>query len=518
MYALREYQHDLVQGIRAAFRRGSRRILAQLPTGGGKTIVASHIIAGALAKEHKAMFLAPRRELITQTRDSFMRNGIHAGIIMAKERASPTLDVQVASFDTLHHRGMRRQRMAMPPAGLVIVDEAHLSLADSRKSIIKHYGDALVIGLTATPAGPDGRGMGEVYDDLVLGWPMQQLVDEAYLVPARYVVPSPWDLSMLRNSGDDFTEESMSNAVDQPQLIGDIVETWQKHANGMSTVVFCVNRAHARHVTDEFKSAGIAAEYVDGETPREERRDIFARVRSRQTTVLVNVFVASYGLDIPILECAQLARPTRNIPYYLQTVGRVVRPVYADGMPQDTREQRLAAFLKQFALVIDHVGAVDACGYVTDVVPWTLDGSVKIRDAKRELQQEKAEPKPVTCIQCRTSFSGRRTCPTCGHAAVLPTQAIPTFEAELEVDDGTSKRKANREYTWDDKVAFMAGLRAIARDNNYDRGWSAHVYRAKFGVWPNDPRVSRVGPRTPSDEVLNYVKSRNIARRKAGAR
>lgn len=517
---LRPYQAELLEGIRESIRGGHRKILAQLPTGGGKTRVASEVFTGARSKGKRCLFLAPRRELITQTRDSFASHGLHAGIIMAGERASPTLDIQVASFDTLHARAFRTKKLAMPPADIVIIDEAHLSLAQSRADIINFYQDAIRIGLTATPCGPNGRGMGEMYDDLVLGWPMSRLVAEGYMAPARYIVPSEWDLARLKMGTDgDYTESSMELAVDQPQMVGDIVETWLKHASDRRTVVFCVSRKHARHVHECFTNAGVAAEYVDGETPKEERKEIFANVRSGVTRVLVNVFVASYGLDIPVLDCAVLARPTKSLSYHLQTLGRIVRPVYDTSMPLNTIEERIAAFLKPDALVIDHVGNIAENGYIDDEVPWSLNAEVKIKAAKLSLQQEKKEPKPITCPVCRASFSGRRTCPMCGHAAIQPGEPVPIFEGELEVEDPEKrKRKDNKDWTWEQKAAFYGGLKDHARTHDYKHGWENHVYKAKFGVWPNDPRV-RSAPVVPvTREILNYIRHRNIKHAKSKAR
>src|SRR3546814_107804 len=147
---------------------------------------------------------------------------------MAGERPKRLLDLQVASFDTLHARAIRGKAMAMPDADLVIVDEAHLSLAVTRKEIIEHYADACIVGLTATPARGDGRGLGEIYQDLVMGPSIRHLTDEGFLVPLRYFAPSEPDLSKLRlNKDGDYTETGLSKRMDTPQLVGDVVENWK---------------------------------------------------------------------------------------------------------------------------------------------------------------------------------------------------------------------------------------------------------------------------------------------------
>ena len=201
---LRDYQQDSVDGLRASLSSGKRKPILVAPTGSGKTHIACSIIQGALDKQKSVLFLAPRRELIYQAEQRLHDHGIEAGIIMSGEARDPQLPVQVASFDTLHAGGMRNESMLRPPADVVIVDEAHLSIAKTRKDIIEHYKDSVVIGLTATPARGDGKGMGEIYDDLVLTRTIGDLTKEGYLVPARYFAPSTPDLNKIKQTNSDY--------------------------------------------------------------------------------------------------------------------------------------------------------------------------------------------------------------------------------------------------------------------------------------------------------------------------
>lgn len=499
---LRPYQIDAISDLRQALAGGARRILLQLATGAGKTRIAAEIVKMAQGKRNKVLFLAPRRELIGQAAAAFSRLGIQPGIIMAGEPMKRFLDVQVASFDTLHARAVRSKRMEMPDAALVIVDEAHLSLAETRKDIIEHYADAVVIGLTATPARGDGRGLGEIYDQLVMGPSIRHLTEEGYLVPLKYYAPTEPDLAKLRlNKDGDYAETGLAKRMDTPKLVGDIVDNWLRIARSRLTVVFCVNRAHSRNVCQQFNAQGISAEHVDGETPNDERAAILDRVRAGKTQVLCNVFVASYGLDIPVLDCAVLARPTKNIALYLQMIGRVMR----------------TADRKCDALVIDHAGAVKENGFVDEFIPWSLDDKEKVKDRKLRMQQASVEPKPITCPRCQTKFKARRDCPNCGFEAVPANKAIPTHEAELQ-EVQREQRKGNREATWEEKREFMAGLRAWAIEHGYKDGWAANKYREKFGVWPNDERVKHVPPTQYNEETRKWLVSQQIRwakRRKA---
>lgn len=499
MIALRPYQTRGIADLFAAIRNGNRRPILLAPTGAGKTTIAAEVIRRGSDAGRRALVLAPRRELVDQLAERIRSHaGVFAGTIMAGRAYSLAQRVQVASFDTLHARAIQRRRISMPEANLVIVDEAHLSVAPARRAVLNHYRDSIIVGMTATPVCDNGKGLGEVYDAIVPVASIAELTADGYLSPVRYFAPSEPDLAGLKiGRGGDYEEGALGDRMDDPRLVGDIVENWQRIAPGQSTAVFCVTRAHSRHVCEQFLAAGIRAEHLDGETPSDERAQILARVASGQTTVLCNVFVATYGLDIPRLSCAVLARPTRNLGLYLQIAGRVLRTFPG----------------KECATVIDHSGTVMRHGPVDADFPWSLDPFEKITERRERQQAERKEPKEITCRNCKTVFHGRRDCPNCGFAMVQKSEAIPTHAAELqEIKPG----KENRETEWADKAAFLASIRAYARERGYSPGWAAHQYRAKFGVWPNDKRVHDVPAAESCDvAVRKWLTSQNIRRAKA---
>lgn len=480
---LREYQEQAIHLLRSSLAQGKKAPVLVAPTGSGKTRLSVEIIARAQEKGKWVLVLAPRRELIYQFSGVLEQAGVQHGVIMAGEPSNRYALVQVASFDTLW---ARRKRMILPRADVVVVDEAHLSLAETRKALIESFPNAKIVGLTATPARGDGRGLGAIYDDLVMSWDIGRLIRAGFLVQPRYFAPETPDLEGVRlNKDGDYVEKQLAERVDQPKLIGGIVENWFRIAHGRSTAVFCATRSHSRHVCDEFKRHGIRAEHLDGETDLEERKAILARVANGETTVLTNVFVATYGLDIPRLEVAVLARPTRNITLYLQIIGRVLRP--APG--------------KTEAIVIDHSGAVQEHGFVEDPIPWSLDDDETVKERKERQQKEKREPKEITCPSCKTVFRGSRHCPTCGFEFVPKGAPVPFHQADLQ-----EIKKTNRDTDWDAKIEFMAGLRAYARQKGFKSGWAAHAYRQKFGVWPNDPRLKHSGVGVITTKVLDFAR------------
>ncbi len=481
---LRNYQTEAIEYVRQSMAAGHTHPLLVMPTGSGKTVVALEIVRRADARMKRILFLAPRRELIYQATETFMANGLFAGMLMAGELMAPSARIQVASFDTLHARAVRRDRIILPPADLVIVDEAHLSLAPTKKTIINHYDR--VIGLTATPARGDGKGLGTIYDDLVVGTDIRQLTDEGHLVPVRYYAPSKPDLEGVKIHGGDYVVSQLAKKVDKPKLIGNIIDNWQRLASDKRTVVFCTNRKHSRHITDEFARKGYCAEHLDGDTPLGERKAILDRVRSGETQVLCNVFVATYGLDIPPLECCVLARPTRNIALYLQTVGRVLRTFPG----------------KEYAMVIDHAGAVEQHGFIDDPIPWNLDTKIKVTELKEQNERERKDPKDMVCPKCGYTARAARECIMCGWVMIPPSQDIPTKHADLsEVNKMVDK--SVKAATMEDKAQFFAELKFFAASRGYKRGWANHKYREKFGVWPKN--VGHLNPVVPSHDTAQWI-------------
>lgn len=520
----RPYQSELHVAVRQALRDGHRVILVQLPTGGGKTNVGGKMMAGATRKENPSLFLAPRRELVTQTQARLTKFDVEAGIIMAGHPAERHLLAQVASFDTLHHRAVLTDRMEMPPAVLVVVDEAHLSLAETRENILAQYPTAIIIGLTATPARGDGKPMGALYTHLITGWSTGRMMEEGYLTEVRYFAPTEPDLSGVKVRRGDYVESGLAKAMDNPKLVGDVVGNWLRLANNQSTVVFAVNKAHAKHLTAEFRKAGVTAELVVAETPKEERRDIFERVESGVTRVLVNVFVASYGLDIPPLAVCVLARPTKSLVLYLQMVGRVLRPLYADWASDEMLEEsaaiRRAAIAdssKPYAMVIDHAGAVLEHGFVDEDVPWTLTGDESISDVKQREREERGEPKQLTCPRCKTVFAGTKFCPGCGFELVAPGEPQPVHKPEAKLEEvARDGNKANKKTPWSEKARFMGMAKSYAASKGAKDGFAANLYRDKFGVWPNDERVRKAPPVPFDDGFRRYIQHRAIKRRHGG--
>jgi DNA repair protein RadD len=222
------------------------------PTGSGKTLIASEVIRRS--ENSLVLFLAHRRELIHQCQAKLHNFGIDAGLILAGEPRDTMRRVQVASVQTLASRCLRRGE-ELPPAQLVIVDEAHHCPAATYQRILEQYPNAKLVGLTATPCRRDGRGLGGIFKELVECPQIGELIHLGHLVGTKVYAPSVPDLTGVRTRAGDYNEEQLAAAMDRSALVGDIVTHWHRLANRRPTVVFATSVGHSVHIRDEFKKA-----------------------------------------------------------------------------------------------------------------------------------------------------------------------------------------------------------------------------------------------------------------------
>ena len=219
----------------------------------------------------------------------------------------------------------------------------------------------LFVGLSATPW---ARGLGKYYDDLIVEATTADLIREGYLSPFLAFAPSEPDLAGVRTVAGDFHETQLAEAVDQPKLVGDVIETWLKRGENRPTLCYGVNRAYAEHLQQRFVEVGVAAEYIDCFTDRLDRERIFDRFRAGETRVICNVATLAVGLDLPMTSCIIDARPTKSEIRFVQTIGRGLRTAPA----------------KQNCLILDHAGNHLRLGMVTLVgTILTMGGSEKMR-------------------------------------------------------------------------------------------------------------------------------------------
>jgi superfamily II DNA or RNA helicase len=485
---LRNYQTTAVDAVCNAIDAGQRRILLQLPTGGGKTRIAAELIKQEFDAGERVLFIVPRLSLIEQSARSFEAEGIaDVGVIQGRHhRTNRHARAQVASVQTLGRR-------KLPDGiGLAIVDEAHLQFKTLQKVMgCRSWAQVPFVGLSATPW---SKGLGKWYRLLLKPVSAGELIGAGHLVPPKVFCPPGPDLSGVKITAGDFNEGQLSKAVNTTELVGNVIQTWLAKGEQRPTLVYGVDRAHAQHLQERFIEAGIAAAYIDGETAMFEREDIFEQFRCDDVKVITSVGCLDTGLDLPMASCIVDARPTQSEMRHVQTIGRGLRTFPG----------------KVNCIVLDHAGNTRRLGLVTDIDYDVLDDGTPAAAAKRKAAKRICEA--IFCGECHAQLPvpKPRVCPDCGKIFYAVT---PVKERDGELVEYGSNRSGNAaEPSPATKAIWHGALLRIARERGYKAGWATYKYREKFGHWP--PRF----PATecePTVEIRNWVWSRTIAYAKA---
>jgi DNA repair protein RadD len=496
---LHPFQAEVVAEIERKITEGIRRILVAAPTGSGKTVVASEVIKRTTAQCKRNVFIAHRDEMLTQARDKLHKFDVYSGIIKSgRDRdLRPQALVQVCGIQTLHTRAIRAKSMELPPADIAWFDEAHHVRARTYQTIIEAYPDAIIIGLTATPARGDGRGLGNAFEVMIEAPQIGELMKLEHLVPLKIFAPPPPDLRGVKiASTADYDVAQLSDKMDP--LVGDVIEQWRKHAQRRRTVAFAVDIRHSVHLTDEFLKSSVRAEHLDGETPQANREGILARLASGETEVVCNVGVLTEGYDLESIGCIVLARPTRSLVLYRQMIGRGLRTA-----PEKTD-----------VIVLDHSGATYRHGRPDDAIEWTLDTDKRATNKTHEARVAKTGSDPfVECKGCGALRLHGMACDACGWEPKPPARPVEYVDGEL-VELG--KPATIRGSTESDHIHFFCELRgyqqtARKRDGSpYHPKWAQCQYKDKHKAWP--PRSwNDFAPLEPSPATLRWIKSRQIA-------
>jgi superfamily II DNA or RNA helicase len=322
---LRPYQLEAIEAIERAVDRGVRRPLLVLPTGAGKIQVFASLIA---QRGGSALVLAHRDELLEQAaakiRTTHPEMGMAVGFVAA-ERNDTRAPVVVGSVQTL----ARENRLAQLPQEFrtVVVDEAHRAAARSYRKILEHLSPCpLILGVTATPSRADGKQLGDVWQEIVYQRGIVEMIREGYLCDVRGVrLELEVELEKVRQSGGDFDEGELGDALEDASAPEHAVHAYRRHAYGRRALLFAPTVKMARTFACAFREAGVAAEAVDGTTPLEARRGMLERIQTGDTRVLANVMVMSEGVDVPAVDAVIMACPTRSEVKYSQCLGRALR-------------------------------------------------------------------------------------------------------------------------------------------------------------------------------------------------
>lgn len=450
---LRPYQSHDIEKIREAFTR-SRRVLYVLPTGGGKTFSFAKIAHGVAAKQKRVTICCHRDFLHNQICEALEHWGVSHGKLKGGSRFLTRAPVTVASVFTLV------KRLAHYPApDLLVVDEAHhFGSGNSWNKVAAAFPNARILGVTATPVRGDLIGLGDSFDEMVVGPQVLELQLQGYLTPAEVYAPANLvNLSGVKIRGGDYVASELADTMDKPTITGDAVSHYSRISPHSPAIVFCCSIQHAEDVAAAFNASGYHAGSVHGKMDQFDIDQTFLKFGRGDLEIVTACDLISEGLNIPRVETIIMLRPTKSLGLYLQMVGRGIRSYPGK--------------LKTY--VLDHCGNTGRFGFIDEIRDWKLTGTVE-----KQFRAE-AVPRVVTCPKCYAMFRPCAMCKICGHVFVTQGRTVDQVDGELQrvsaIDDVFAAAEA------DNRDKQFEILVRIAKDRGMPNPevWAYHVMAGK---------------------------------------
>ena len=368
-----DYQEDMKARIEKALCL-HRSVMAQMPTGTGKTYLLTAVIDSFVRANPKAKvwIVAHRRELVSQIDETVRK--FHS---YSSATSSLLSSVKAMSIQWL----MRHYDEIEEEPGMIVIDEAHHALAKTYKEMWERFPKAKFLGLTATPCRLNGKGFTDLFDVLVQSWGVPEFISKGRLATYDFVsIKSDGvtqrliDSLQKRGADGDYQNKEMDMLLNKKPSIERLYRSLEEFGNDRKGIVYAINISHAQKITKLYQEHGVKAIAIDSKTPATERQQDIEAFKKGDIQVLVNVDIFSEGFDCPDVEFVQLARPTLSLAKYLQMVGRGLR--VAKG--------------KKNCVIIDNVGLYRVFGLPSQVWNWNamFEGKLKV-GKKKETPKER---------------------------------------------------------------------------------------------------------------------------------
>jgi superfamily II DNA or RNA helicase len=435
---LRPYQLTAIEAIRAEISKGNKRIILCSPTGSGKTVIFSHIVALAAAKGKKCLLVTDRIELLKQTGNALDRNDLLFSSIEAGKRADLNGQLFTAMVETIARR-VKQEDYAdlIASMDLIIFDEAHKQTFNKLFPYIA--AKTTVIGATATPYRKGSQtSLDEFYQAIVETISIPELIDQGYLADCKsYGVPV--DLSAVPKKAGEFDETAMGQMYTKNRVFDGVIENYQRICPGSKTLIFAPNIESSQVLCDALESAGINARHLDSTMTTEQRSDTLTWLKTQPDAVLCNVGILTTGFDEPSIETVVLYRATTSLPLFLQMVGR---------------GSRITQTKKRFTL-LDFGENVKRHGFWEDDRLWTLQKAPK----------PDGVPSSKDCPECKSLIRAQVSiCPKCGHI-FTPSEKEKQDRIKVELQE-LPKKEINRlalKASMDDQIIMVKAKVVKAR-------------------------------------------------------
>ena len=422
---LYDYQEHGISAVLQKFKDGSKRVVFQLATGGGKTITASELIHRVFVKnpQKNIIFFVHRVELLSQFKRTFENQySIEVGIVDRTTKLLRwDLNVHVAMIETAVRR-LKNNANFFDKTSMIIIDECHNGTFDK---IFEYFPNTYTVGLTATPTRISKKHpMRLIYDDIVTSITIQELIEKKTLSPNKtYSIKSDVNYSQINKTGGDYSTGAIFNEYSKSKHIQNVVNVYEQISKCKKTIIFNASVEHSELVNAAFCNLGYNSKHLDGATNENERENILKWFVNTPNAILQNVGVLTAGFDEPSIITVIMNRPTTSLALWLQCTGRGSR-VYAG---------------KPFFNIIDLGGNVQRLG------DWSFDHNWEAIFKHAEFQDaESLGVAPVKdCPKCYYIMSiNTMQCQECGHQFIKEIEEN-TEEIELQLVADNFSQKIN---------------------------------------------------------------------------
>ena len=454
MFALRDYQQQVIRDTYTLIRQQVRRILIFAPTGAGKTIIATKIVSDAVSRGKRVLFVVHREILVSQTDNKFSTVGLECGFIKAGWLENSDALVQIASVQTLP----KRESWKTLDFDVILFDECHLVAFASicQQMIADIFPHAIYLGLTATPWRLSKQeSLGDIYSALVCAPMPFELIESGFLVkPSYYSLDFDADLSQVEIVNGDYNLNQLSNTCDRPELIEQLCNGWFDLAYQRPTIAFAVGVTHAENIARAFNSHGVSAGVVTGKTPIAQRNELYSSLADGELKLLASCAALSEGFDVPQVSCVILARPTKSKALYFQQLGRGLR------LSEHKRD----------CLVLDQSGNVNQHGFIEDLE------KVELTPSHSQENKQKQAPLKV----CPRDRGG---CGTYIYAFYLK---CPHCQYNFDLQKLITVLGSNRLLSPEDELRlnFYRSKLREAFQRNFAPSWAAMEFQTQYGFFP----------------------------------
>ena len=459
----------MIDKARQYLRNGHKRILLQLPCGGGKSVIMGMIAKSATDKNKRVLVIVHRLELCEQLRQTFRA----CGVDMCFCYIDMVQSVTKKPDDFFRH------------FDLLMIDECHHHTGKtktySRITSMFEY----IIGVSATPITPTGNGLGDQFDVLIQGPQVRWLIDNGFLADYQLYRGETVELGKLNKVRGEYDQKQQSLLLEHPEVYADCVRNYKFKADGTKAIVYCVSVAAAEGTAEAFREAGYKAQAISGDKklyPDKRRKAIMDAFRCGEIQILTNALLFDEGYDCPDCDCVILWKKTASTRLFIQAVSRCMRK-------DPNNPNKIAKILDAFSNYRDHdLPCSDR--------EWTLEPPPK----------GKKKDAPVKlCEQCEcVCYASQRICPSCGYVFPQADKLIPLIHLEALDDQILRKKRTWRDFkTWDEVEYARKRLK-------YRPAWSFYQCEENSIAIPENQKRRWQHIKTHSQNTQNAQDAQNI--------